>query len=154
VAEIECSVLVHGDPESVFDFVADSSQRSFWQRDVQRGSDPIPDLVPGSTWTEVRKLGSRLLRIHVTVTDACRPERFAVVGDAGQFRGHGVFEFRSEGSRTRVVYYARFRGTGLRALLTPIVARQARRTAQANLFRVAMRFAPPASMTQSEQKAS
>ena len=140
MAEILCSVVVDGDPESVFDFVADSSSHPLWQRDVWR-AEPAPNMTTGSSWTEVRKVGTRDLRIEVKVIDASRPDVITYVGASGGFSGEGVIEFHPEGSQTRIVHRTKVTGRGLLAALTPVIARQAQRMIQANLFRLTMRFA-------------
>ena len=140
MAEILCSVVVDGDPTTVFDYVCDSDLHSLWQRDLRR-EKPAPNMVTGSRWTELRRVGTRELRIDVTVTDSNRPERIEYVGESGGFSGEGVIEFHAQGTQTRIVQRAKVRGRGIRAALAPVVARQAQRVIQADLFRLTFRFA-------------
>jgi hypothetical protein len=132
--------MVESDPASVFDFVFDSSKRSMWQHDVQRSSTTIPDPVEGSSWVEVRKIGSRELRVTVTVTEVSRPSFIRFIGDAGPFGGEGAFEFRRIEDRTEVSYYADIQGRGWNSLFTGLVARKAQRISQANLYRLTLCF--------------
>jgi uncharacterized protein YndB with AHSA1/START domain len=141
MAQILCSVLVPGDPETIFDYVSDSEHHALWQRDLLMVDAPAANLIEGSSWTEVRKLGSRNLYIDVTVTEAVRPQRIAFVGQSSNFRGEGVLEFHAEGSRTRIVHRTEFSGRGIRAALAPLVARRAQQIVQANLFRLTFRLA-------------
>jgi hypothetical protein len=141
MALILCSVVVPGDPASIFDYVSDTEHHSLWQRDLLRSDAPTPNLTEGSSWTELRKFGSRELKIDVTVTGSVRPDRISFIHASGNFRGSGVIEFRPEGSRTRVVHHTEFRGRGPSAALTPLIARRARHVIQANLYRLTMRFA-------------
>ena len=139
---IQSSMLIDADAESVFDFVVNHSNRALWQRDVQRQSEPMPELVLGSSWTEVRTLGLYQLRITITITDLVRPSRLEFAGVSGRYHGHGTLEFHAEGTRTRVTYVSDLSGRGLAVLFAPLIASRARRVAQGNLFRLRMCLAP------------
>jgi len=145
MAEIVCSVVVAGDPTTVYDFVSDADRHALWQRDllVREKDEPVRHLASGTRWTEVRRLGPRNRRIDVSVTEASRPERIVFVGESGAFRGRSVVEFIPEGTRTRIVHRTEFVGRGISSALVPFVARYVQRALQANLYRLTMRLAQP-----------
>ncbi|HJQ43096.1 MAG TPA: SRPBCC family protein [Jatrophihabitantaceae bacterium] len=147
MTEILCSVVVPGDPETVYDYVADGDYHSLWQRDLRHREQPMPELVRGSTWRESRRLGSRELTIDVTVTETERPQRIAFEGTSGKYRGRSVLEFYPEGSLTRVVHRTELRARGLSVAFVWLIARHVRSALQANLYRLTMRLAQPTQPT-------
>ena len=140
MTQILCSVVVPGDPGTVWDYVTDAEHHGLWQRDLRQRDQVIPDLVQGTRWTELRRVGTRDLTIDVTVTETERPQRIAFEGTSGRFRGRSVIEFHPEGALTRVVHRTEVRGFGLSAALVPLIARQVRNALQANLYRLTMRL--------------
>ena len=141
MAEIECSVVVRGDPATLFDYVASPGHRSPWQTNLLRREPAASNGATRPNWTEFRRFGSRELRVDVTVTEWSRPNRITYVGDSLGIRALGELEFHPEGSRTRIVHRVQMHGRGLSSVLAPLVARRVRAILQADLFRITLRFA-------------
>lgn len=137
MTRIQCSVMVDGDPATVYDYVCDPSQSRRWQRDLITRA-PASAQSGQLTWYEVRALASRARPVEVSLTARSRPESIEYVATSGSLRAAGHLTFERAGNRTRIVQRIDIRGRGLAALVVPFIARRVARIGQANLYRLTM----------------
>ena len=130
-----CSVVVDGDPATVFDYVCDPKESRRWQRDLIH-RDPANPESGQLTWREVRALVLRPRPVEISLTAQSRPEMIEFVATSGSLRAAGDLTFQPAGNRTRIVQRTDIQGRGVMALIVPFVAHRVARVGQANLYRL------------------
>jgi polyketide cyclase/dehydrase/lipid transport protein len=136
---VSCSVVVDGDPATVFDYVCDPKESRRWQRDLIHRAPAMPQS-GHLTWHEVRALASRPRPVEISLTATSRPDLIEFVATSGSLRAAGDLKFEPAGNRTRIVQRTDIRGRGMMALLAPFIARRVARIGQANLYRLTMQM--------------
>lgn len=137
MTRVQCSVIVDGDPATVFDYVSDPSQSRRWQRDLIHRAPATPE-ADRPTWQEVRALVSRRRPVEISLTAQSRPDLIEFVATSGNLRAAGDLTFSATGNRTRIVQRTDIHGRGVIALAVPFIARRVARVGQANLYRLTM----------------
>ena len=128
--------------EQAFDYVTDQTRIAEWNEHVESvevvGGGPV---AVGSTLLQHRRRGSRKFDLTFQVREHDRPKRHVVTGTVFGVQTTMTFDFVALAAATRVTMTGDVSGSGWRALLAPVVAREMRKSVVVALDELTRRLA-------------
>jgi uncharacterized protein YndB with AHSA1/START domain len=132
--KVETSIEIKRPREEVFAYLTDRKNAKVWSTELV---DVIYDgeLAEGTTGTDIRKVGRKEIVMPWTVTAFDPPNR-VVFESTAPFPATADFTFRSTGAGTLLTCSMDLRPRGLWRLLSPLIAREGRKSDQAQFQKV------------------
>jgi uncharacterized protein YndB with AHSA1/START domain len=130
MAPIVNTVEIARSPEDVFAYLSELDRHNEWQEEIV--SAKIETEGParvGSRVNEVRRMGSREMKVTWELTEYEPPRKVSFKGVDGPVRVKGSATVEPAGVGSRVTLQLDFTGHGIGVLLAPLARRQARKQA-------------------------
>ncbi len=115
----ERTLIIKASPERIFQVLADLGQSRNWMPAIQKIESVTPGAFGlGTTWTETRKAGNRMMSSTVRVVGYDPSKRLALEVDSRMMRGKMAFTLRPVENGSEVRYEAQMWGKGLFRLMS------------------------------------
>ena len=121
VPEIDRTVVVEGDQQQVWDYLADFTTTEDWDPPTQRTERVRGDGGVGTVYRNVSRLLGRDTEVTYEVVRHEAPRRLELDGRAGSMKLHDTLTVEQDGPRVRVRYRAEFHPEGPLKLATPLM---------------------------------
>ncbi len=118
------TLVINASPDRIFSVLSDLGQSRNWMPAIQKIDAVTPGAFRlGTSWTETRKAGNRMMSSTVRVARFDSPSRLALEVDSRMMRGQIAFTLKPVEKGTEVRYEAQMWGKGLFRLMSGSINR-------------------------------
>ncbi len=113
------TTLMRASPDRIFSVLTDLDQSRQWMPAIQKIDGVTPgDFRLGTTWTETRKAGKRIMSSEIRASSFDPPTRLALEVDSKVMKGRMIFTLTPSEGGTELRYEAEMSGKGLFRLMS------------------------------------